>query len=119
MSANSAQVEGGVDDLPPTAGASSGDAVMVVEGIILHDERKGWQGHGYSGKRLVCPAHKNCRKSRHFGVKACDASKLEDLEVPAFLGCWYKLGKDLASGDEHKAFKPTTAQVVEYAKVFE
>ena len=96
----------------------------LLEGAELkYDPRPG----SYRRMKVnVCPTHgKNCSKSRAFSEKFGRRSGLGDEEPFAYLGCWLRMGEDLARFPDAETHKkegwpdkqgPSTEEVQEYAR---
>ena len=64
-------------------------------------------------RRIASLAQHHARSKRNTGPK--QTAKLEVNEPLAYLGAWLIAGRQLATRDEHSAFKPRHLQTREYA----
>ena len=116
---------------PPPAAAST-VPTFLIEGVHVHLEHHGVVGQPNHYSRLIanCPHHRQpdaslrrqrakrpkvCRVTRCFDTKAGLKSNLGDLEPHAFVGCWLANAPAFSSADEHAAWKPSPAEVRNYA----
>ncbi len=95
--------------------------LFLLEGTEVREEKHGVMGgiNAYHRLRVDCPHHKGakppCRMSRAFDTRGGRSAGLGDMEPYAFLGAWLCRHSEFASAQEHKAYKPSSADVKAYA----
>ena len=88
-----------------------------VEGVKVKVNRHGNIGQGQPGfyERVLATCPK-CKVLRQRSFSANLENGLGELEPYAYVGAWLRRCSDFASPDEHKAYKPSPAEVQEYAE---
>ena len=87
----------------------------ILEGVKVKVNKHGVLGQPGSYERVVgkCPKCK-VERQRSFSVNL--ENGLGELEPYAYVGVWLRRRRGFASPDEHKAYKPSPAEVEEYAE---
>ena len=96
--------------------SSAGDRLSIL-GCPVANDCHGALGQpgSYRRYKVKCPLHKGCHTSRSFSEKLAKPSGLGDQEPLVFIAVWLKRAADFDK-PAHKAYKPTPAETVAYAK---